>query len=75
MSGLFEISKIMLTFVLARKLVGAQSSPKRTGLFFCPLKYCGGFHLFPETGGPDQEPCKRVEPSLRFWLHAKYLVK
>lgn len=66
-------SNIVLIFVSARKKVRAES-PKSSGLFLCPSKYCGGFHSFPVTGGPDQEPCKRVEPSLLFWLNAKYLV-
>jgi len=53
MSGLFEISKIMLTFASAKDNIWAAISPKIRGFFYLyPLRY-GGRVLMSREGSPD----------------------
>lgn len=52
MSNLFEISKIMLTFVSAKDNIWATISPKIRGFFLYPLRY-GGRVLMSREGSPD----------------------
>lgn len=52
MTDLFEMSKIMLTFVSAKDNIWAAISPKIQGFFLYPLRY-GGRVLMSREGSPD----------------------